>query len=424
MANTNNNVDAVIETYREEKLSTSARYAYMENRIRKIMRRSASVVSKQIRKGKFTPKYFEVDFDELTDNDTLSVRLSDEDIMRLRGRIDRVDTCETDDGIYIRVIDYKSSNHEMDLAAVYEGRQLQLLVYLNAAMGMEKKSAQKAGKSPKIIPAAAILVLHPRDILVAKIHRLHSCSLREGRGAHYAVLMNFHHRVDYVPGSASIAETVAGHRPALRKTVEQHDPVFCGREPRKRRQWRIFRLIVQLGIHLVGQYDQIVASSEIYYALHIGARQRRACRIARKVQQNSPCFGRDAPFKGLYRQAEIILGSGRNRDRHGVGEAYCRRVADKARLVVEDFVARGTYRPYGQIDCLRHADSDENLAPPVELRRESAAEISHNRLPERRSAKIGRIVRAAVFKACHGSTGNMPGRIEVRFAYTKRHDVL
>ena len=158
-------VDAVIEKYREEKLSTSARYAYMENRIRKIMRRSASVVSKQIRKGEFTPKYFEVDFDELTDNDTLSVRLSDEDIMRLRGRIDRVDTCETDDGIYIRVIDYKSSNHEMDLAAVYEGRQLQLLVYLNAAMGMEKKSAQKAGKSPKIIPAG-VFYYHMDDPIV------------------------------------------------------------------------------------------------------------------------------------------------------------------------------------------------------------------------------------------------------------------
>lgn len=158
-------VDAVIEKYREEKLSTSARYAYMENRIRKIMRRSASVVSKQIRKGKFTPKYFEVDFDELTDNDTLSVRLSDEDIMRLRGRIDRVDTCETDDGIYIRVIDYKSSNHEMDLAAVYEGRQLQLLVYLNAAMGMEKKSAQKTGKSPNIIPAG-VFYYHMDDPIV------------------------------------------------------------------------------------------------------------------------------------------------------------------------------------------------------------------------------------------------------------------
>ena len=158
-------VDAVIEQYRSDKLSSSARYAYMENRIRKIMRRSALVVRSQIRKGKFTPKYFEVDFDELSDNDTLSIKLSDEDVMRLRGRIDRVDTFETDDGIYIRIIDYKSSSHEMDLAAVYEGRQLQLLVYLNAAMEIERTKAEKSGKNTAIIPAG-VLYYHMDDPIV------------------------------------------------------------------------------------------------------------------------------------------------------------------------------------------------------------------------------------------------------------------
>ena len=158
-------VDSVIERYREEKLSSSARYAFMENRIKKIMRRSASVVRDQIRKGKFTPKYFEVDFDELSDNDTLSIKLSDEDVMRLRGRIDRVDTFETEEGIYIRIIDYKSSSHEMDLAAVYEGRQLQLLVYLNAAMGLEKNEAERAGMSRNVIPAG-VLYYHMDDPIV------------------------------------------------------------------------------------------------------------------------------------------------------------------------------------------------------------------------------------------------------------------
>ena len=155
-------VDAVMEQYRRDKLSSSARYAYMENRIRKIMRRSADVIGRQIRQGSFVPKYFEVDFDSLSDNDTLSMKLSDGDIMRLRGRIDRVDTCETDDGVYIRVIDYKSSTHEMDLAAVYEGRQLQLIVYLNAAMGMEKGQHGKKD----IIPAG-ILYYHMDDPVVA-----------------------------------------------------------------------------------------------------------------------------------------------------------------------------------------------------------------------------------------------------------------
>ena len=158
-------VDKVIERYRLGKLSSSARYAYMENRIRRIMRTSADIVGAQIKKGKFVPKYFEVDFDRL-DNDRISIKLSDDEMMRLRGRIDRVDTYEADDGVYIRIIDYKSSRHEMDLAAVYEGRQLQLLVYLNAAVALEEDVAKTNGAYKKIIPAG-VLYYHMDDPVIA-----------------------------------------------------------------------------------------------------------------------------------------------------------------------------------------------------------------------------------------------------------------
>ncbi len=141
-------VDKALEQYRDRKLSSSARYAYMEHRIRRIMRTSADVIAHQIRKGNFEPKYFEVDFDSMKGSN-ISIRLSDEDMLRLRGRIDRIDTCETDEGIYIRVIDYKSSHHRMDLAAVYEGRQLQLLVYLSAATALEEGSVP-------VIPAGVL----------------------------------------------------------------------------------------------------------------------------------------------------------------------------------------------------------------------------------------------------------------------------
>ncbi len=159
-------VSAVIENYRSEKLSSSARYAYMEGRIRTIMRRTADIISDQIKKGEFRPKYFEVDFDRMDEVDSLSVRLSDEEVMRLRGRIDRVDTAETDDGIYVRIIDYKSSQHDMDLAAVYEGRQLQLLVYLNAAMEMEREEETKKGGNREIFPAG-VLYYHIDDPMIA-----------------------------------------------------------------------------------------------------------------------------------------------------------------------------------------------------------------------------------------------------------------
>ena len=59
--------------------------------------------------------------------------------MRLRGRIDRVDLCETDDKVYVKIIDYKTGNTSLDLVALYYGLQLQLAVYLDAAVELEQK---------------------------------------------------------------------------------------------------------------------------------------------------------------------------------------------------------------------------------------------------------------------------------------------
>ena len=81
--------------------------------------------------------------------------------MRLRGRIDRVDTYEEGDTVYVKVVDYKSGNKKFDLVSLYYGLQLQLAVYLNAAMEVEKK--KKPDK--KIVPAA-LLYYHIADPMI------------------------------------------------------------------------------------------------------------------------------------------------------------------------------------------------------------------------------------------------------------------
>ena len=161
-------VDHVMERYRSAKLSSSARYAYMETRIRRIMRKSAQTVCAQLKKGLFSPRYFEVDFDRIKGENTLSLTLSDDDMMRLYGRIDRIDTYESEDGIYVRIIDYKSSQHDMDLLAVYEGRQLQLLVYLNVAKEMIMKDMERDGKDLPVIPAGVLYYRMDDPMVAAK----------------------------------------------------------------------------------------------------------------------------------------------------------------------------------------------------------------------------------------------------------------
>ena len=81
--------------------------------------------------------------------------------MKLRGRIDRIDTCEEEDTVYVKVIDYKSGSRKFDLAALYYGLQLQLVVYMNAAVELEQK--KHPGK--KIVPAA-MLYYHIADPMI------------------------------------------------------------------------------------------------------------------------------------------------------------------------------------------------------------------------------------------------------------------
>ena len=161
-------VEKCIAEQHMAKLYSEARTTYLVTRIKRIMTRTARVLKAQLSHGDFVPQYFEVDFDSMGDLNCLNIRLSDDEVMRLKGRIDRIDTASCEDGIYVKIIDYKSSEKSMDLLAVYEGRQLQLLTYLNAAMESQKFKLEKSqdSKDTPVLPAG-ILYYHIDDPFVS-----------------------------------------------------------------------------------------------------------------------------------------------------------------------------------------------------------------------------------------------------------------
>lgn len=158
-------LDEAIEVYAvnygETILYGNARNRYLLRRIKRILNRTVHTMQIQLRKGSFMPERFEMTFQMLEELDAVNIALSGEEKMRLRGRIDRIDTCEENDTVYVKVIDYKSGNRRFDLAALYYGLQLQLVVYMNAAVEMEqKKHPQK-----NVVPAA-MLYYHIADPMV------------------------------------------------------------------------------------------------------------------------------------------------------------------------------------------------------------------------------------------------------------------
>ncbi|MCM1038457.1 MAG: helicase-exonuclease AddAB subunit AddB [Ruminococcus sp.] len=148
-------------TYETAYLYSNARNQYLLRRIRRILRRTIQTLQTQLQKGSFLPEHFEMSFSVLEDLEAVNIALTGEEKMKLRGRIDRIDTCEDADTIYVKVIDYKSGNRKFDLAALYYGLQLQLVVYMNAAVEIE----QKKHPLKQIIPAA-MLYYHIADPIV------------------------------------------------------------------------------------------------------------------------------------------------------------------------------------------------------------------------------------------------------------------
>lgn len=118
-------------------LSNTKRNEYIIRRVERVLQRTVKTLSEQLQNGLFEPAVFEQSFSYA------------DRFLNLRGRIDRIDLYEEGDTTYIRVIDYKSGSTSFDLESLYYGLQMQLSVYLSAALQM----MQEKNPDKTIIPA-------------------------------------------------------------------------------------------------------------------------------------------------------------------------------------------------------------------------------------------------------------------------------
>ena len=93
----------------------------------------------------------------------MRIPLSSEEAIHLRGRIDRIDLCEDGDRLYLKIIDYKTGKTKFDLTDIYYGLQLQLVVYMDAAM-------EKIGREypDKTVVPAGLFYYHIEDPMVER----------------------------------------------------------------------------------------------------------------------------------------------------------------------------------------------------------------------------------------------------------------
>lgn len=155
----NNNVTKQCEKYITKGMYSSARNAYIATMVKRVSNRVTDILVKHINKGEFEPEYHELSFGMNGKMSEIQYKLDNDAVLRLNGIIDRVDLYRHNDREYVKIIDYKSGINKLDLAEVYDGTQLQLVVYLDEFIKREKNKGIDAA------PAAA-LYFHISDPVI------------------------------------------------------------------------------------------------------------------------------------------------------------------------------------------------------------------------------------------------------------------
>ncbi len=143
-------VTDAVKNFGSDIFESTSRNMWLLERIKRMLRRTIAVVQSQIRSGDFEPELFEYAFTHA------------DRYLSLRGRIDRIDLCEEGGRTYLRIVDYKSGTTQFSLEKLYYGLQLQLAVYMGAALDW----AREQGKED--VAPAGMLYYRIDDPLVAK----------------------------------------------------------------------------------------------------------------------------------------------------------------------------------------------------------------------------------------------------------------
>ena len=154
---------AAVQTYIEQSLGgledKTARFRVLFRRLVKSVETILDNIIEEMKESEFQPIDFELDFSYggdlppvVCEKDNVSISLS--------GKVDRVDGYIQNGRLYIRVMDYKSGKKSFSLSDVWNGLNMQLIIYLYALQkeGLERYRARLTKEIDEIRPAGVLYV--------------------------------------------------------------------------------------------------------------------------------------------------------------------------------------------------------------------------------------------------------------------------
>ena len=112
--------------------TATAKYKVLVKRLKRIVSKALKYIIETLIYSDFDIEGTEIEFNKKGKYPPIVLELNNGKKVEITGKIDRIDTADSDDGKYLRIIDYKSSSKNIDLNEVYAGLQIQLLTYTDA----------------------------------------------------------------------------------------------------------------------------------------------------------------------------------------------------------------------------------------------------------------------------------------------------
>ncbi|NLY19264.1 MAG: helicase-exonuclease AddAB subunit AddB, partial [Clostridiaceae bacterium] len=144
-------IDEMLQGMKGSGISSSKRLTALTVRLKRVVTRAVLIIAEHIRRSSFYPVDYETGFGDNEKYPPITLELDSGEMVRLYGRIDRVDMLETPEGKYLCIVDYKSGTKDFKLSNVYYGLQLQLITYLDAIW----ESGGKNGET-KLLPGGML----------------------------------------------------------------------------------------------------------------------------------------------------------------------------------------------------------------------------------------------------------------------------
>ncbi|MCC5895866.1 MAG: PD-(D/E)XK nuclease family protein [Alkalibacterium sp.] len=144
--------DVLQELYLNNKfklLSMSNRMRFIRKQLSQTIQKMVWAMSNQTKRTHMRPKKSEVLFGRLGTKQGvpgLNFQLNTGGNLYVRGKIDRLDTLEMNNELYLSIVDYKSSRKSLKFDEIYHGLMMQMLTYLDTAVHYSEELFGKKAK--------------------------------------------------------------------------------------------------------------------------------------------------------------------------------------------------------------------------------------------------------------------------------------